>query len=580
MFRSITITGLGLDETLDLGVKQPTHIRRPSMEGKTRAARALMILLTGREPWVATPEPRNGEPVTVEAITRTMRLARTVQRDARGNLQHARTLEIDGVEVDVSSEKRWQAALNDIGPGYGDPDVIRLVCWPLTWRDLEAKDRDGRALRDALLGCLDTAAAMAKIVKASSVYRDGDPLTEKEAVAARRTANKNASTAEGRLREAESALERLQPVEAPDHDDLQRARALLERRSAWDAFEAYMDRYEAWEGWHKRRERLGERPSKPADGIIEEARQTAVKRTKDRDAAWQQVDGGQGLVREGQRMLDAAQRDLEAHVEPADSTTCPECGHEWLQGHDAEAWDAEHAKLEESVTKRQQTLEEAEGALEKARAASTVAEIQADNAAEALDDLQAQLAAYSEWGERLSMLGPEPQEPKPMVEQPAGVPPAPIDVAAARGLVEQAQRAEGAAGLRDADREKAQKALDAAREKAQAAADEASRLDQLVSVIREAPAQLLPYAIEALGDTGPAKVVGSGAGVTVHVNGHPWQEASQGELIHADLWLRAAIRRAYGVRWLPLIVDQAQDWSESWDGVQGPAYLLWTERSQ
>jgi len=580
MFRAITIQGLGLDETLALSVKQPTNISRRSMRGKTRLARGLMLLLTGREPWGSSPEPRNDKPITITANTRTMVLERTIKRDKRGNLQHRRKLEIDGAEVNVSSERKWQAALNDIGPSYGDPDVIRLVCWPLAWQRLEASDKDGRALRDALLGCLDTAAAMAKIVKASSVYKDGDPLDEKGATEARRLARKNAQTAEGRVREAEASAERLEPVQAPEEADVEKARAMMKRRADWDAFETYLSAYEAWVDWHERRERLGERPSPLADGVLEDARERADKARKARDEEWQQVDGGEGLVREARRMLETAERDLAAHVKPTDSTTCPECNHEWIQGFDEEAWDQAHAALAETKERRQATLDDATKALEAARGASTIAEIEHDNAAEALEDLQAQSAAYVAWAERLAMMGQEPQEPSPSVQQPQGVPPTPIDVAAAQGVIEQAQRAEGAGQLRDEDRQRAAKALDAARAKLKAAAAEADRLDKLVEVIREAPAQLLPYAVEALEDTGPAKVVASGAGVTVHINGHPWQEASQGELIHADLYLRAAIRRAYGVRWLPLIVEQAQDWSEDWGDVQAPAYMLWTERSQ
>ena len=585
MFRSLTITGLGLDESITLDVTSPTHIRRRSMQGKTRAARGLMLLLTGREPWGAYPEPRGGEAITIEATTRTMLLRRTIERDKRGNLKHSRELEVNEVSVDVSSEKKWQAALEGVGAGYGNPDTLRLVCWPLHWRDLEGSDKDGRALRDALLGCLDTSAALAKIVKASSVYREGDPLDEKGATAARRLANKNASTAEGRHREALEALQRLQAVEAPDDVLLTRARRTMDSRGAWDTFEAYMARYDAWVDWGERRQKLGDRPSKPAKASITGARKHSDKTEKARAEVWREVDGGEGLVREARQMLEVAERERAAQPKaPAITETCPTCEQPWDEAESTttaahDAWMDEQQRLAAQVDKRHTVLSEADAALEAARARSVIAEGDHDDAAQQLEDLMAQDSAYSGWGERLSMLGPEPQEPKPIVDQPAGVPPTPLDVAGARTTVEQAQKAEGAAGLREGDRERAQKAIEAAESKATTAADEAARLERLVEVIREAPAQLLPYAIEELGQLGPCQVVPRGAGVTVHVNGYPHQEASQGELIHADLHLRAAIRRAYGVRWLPLIVEQAQDWSEAWPDIPGPVYFLWTERA-
>jgi len=118
--------------------------------------------------------------------------------------------------------------------------------------------------------------------------------------------------------------------------------------------------------------------------------------------------------------------------------------------------------------------------------------------------------------------------------------------------------------------------VDDARARAAEKGAEVDRLEDLVVAIREAPAQLLPFAIERLGDCGPVRVVPAGAGCEVTVNGHPWQEASTGELIHADLMFRAAIRRAFSVRWLPIVVDRVQDWSGEWGDVPGPVVFLQT----
>jgi len=270
--------------------------------------------------------------------------------------------------------------------------------------------------------------------------------------------------------------------------------------------------------------------------------------------------------------VTAAESALETALAAPDS--CPTCGRKWPASME-EKRAAARAEAEEKVTACRTRLEEAEAALVTARSDLGDVGATAKVAREEYDRLSQAAAAYGEWVERASTLGPEPVGALE-VQQPAGVPPTELDLLGARNVLEAATRADGAARMREADRERQRHAVEEASVRASEAAGDADRLDRLVVAIREAPAQLLPYAVEALGDLGPVSLRAAGTGVEVLVRGHPWQEASAGELVHADLCLRAALRRAYGVRWLPIVVDQAQDWSGTWPDVPGPTVFLVT----
>ena len=51
---------------------------------------------------------------------------------------------------------------------------------------------------------------------------------------------------------------------------------------------------------------------------------------------------------------------------------------------------------------------------------------------------------------------------------------------------------------------------------------------------------------------------GDNPAVEVRIDGRPWWLASRGRQVVADVWLRAALRRALGRDW-PLFVDNVQD---------------------
>lgn len=580
MFTSLTVAGLGLDETLALSPSGRTDIARPSMGGKTRLGRALLLLLTGREPWGAAPEPRAGQRIVVEGRTRTMTLRREIWREEDGTLQQIRAFERDGKPLDVTAEKRWVDALSAIPGLTGSPDVIRLLCWPLTWQRLQVSDKDGRAFRDALLGFLDTDKAIAEIVQRSPEWGQDDPTTEKDAMRLRAAASKAASQAAGEATEARAAVARLQPVAAPDGSAVERARALLAVAEEWAGYDRELTAYEDVNQWHLRLEHLGIRPAALADEAISAARERRDTTRRAQADAAAATDGGRLLVRDLRaKLATLAERLADAGEQPAE--TCGACGQKLPGATRQKALDAwidrtgAIRRQQDDATRR---LTEAEAALDVAIVAETSAESEALAAAEDLETAEEQRRQETAWDASRAAMGPEPPWPK-VRSQPPGVPPKDDALAAARALVEQAVRAEGAAGLRGQDLEVVtQRAADlgARAERLQRGAE---RLDRLVNVIREAPAQLLHHAIAEIGDCGPVTLHPVGSGCEVRIDGHPWQEASQGQLLHADLHLRAALRRAYACRWLPLVVEQAQDWSEDWpEAMGGPLWLLWTRR--
>lgn len=130
----------------------------------------------------------------------------------------------------------------------------------------------------------------------------------------------------------------------------------------------------------------------------------------------------------------------------------------------------------------------------------------------------------------------------------------------------------------------AQRALAEAEGKVQAATAEAVRCQALVECWRRAPSEIARAQVAALGDMGPVtlrfppKESKDTPEIEVLVDGRSWRRASHGRIVLADLYLRAAIRRAAGLDALPIIVDGAQDWSGAWpmDAIPGPVWLLRT----
>ena len=191
--------------------------------------------------------------------------------------------------------------------------------------------------------------------------------------------------------------------------------------------------------------------------------------------------------------------------------------------------------------------------------------------------------AHDAWRLEAAELGREPSVPV-LAEAPvAPAQPRPSDgdVLAARSVLDEAQRAEGAAAQRKRDLKAAVATAESSARAAAVAEAEAGRMDALVAALRRAPTEIARRQAEALGDMGPVqfRFPEEGPAVEVLIAGRPWWQASTGERIHADLCIRAGWRRLLGMPWLPLFADEIQSWSGEWPDVAGPVIGIRTTKA-
>jgi hypothetical protein len=233
-------------------------------------------------------------------------------------------------------------------------------------------------------------------------------------------------------------------------------------------------------------------------------------------------------------------------------------------------------RVVEARTKAAETLQGATDALPAAKQAMDDAETAHKAARDHLQEVSAAVLARPDWTRAKSALGAEPLD-LPEILRPDCDSPTAEEVEAARAIVDADTAANSAATYADDVKERAERAVEVARAKLRNTNAAHERAEALVTAIRGAPAKLLPYAVQALGDLGPVAIQPDGDGCRVLIAGWPWREASAGQLIHADLHLRLALRRALGCPWLPVVVDNVQDWSGAWPEVAGPSIWLETK---
>ena len=128
-----------------------------------------------------------------------------------------------------------------------------------------------------------------------------------------------------------------------------------------------------------------------------------------------------------------------------------------------------------------------------------------------------------------------------------------------------------------ADLDTARRLLGDAEAALEQAEGEVARCEALVDVIRRAPSMALEASVAALGELGPVNVVlTEKGGAQVLVDGRPWHLASTGRQIVADVWFRAALRRALKAPWFPLVVDQRQSVGGQDCPTPAPCWVLTT----
>lgn len=476
---------------------------------------------------------------------------------------------------------------------------------------------------------------------AGHAYRDGDPLAEERAVEVRRRAHEERARARGRVEALDVLAAKLgaEEIAAPTEDALRAWREALASAAAWREHDlserthlAASERHQrdgaALEAWRARRAELSERPTSESTARTALAARLAELRD---DEAEQRAQAGSAaeVHRRGAHALEhaadatpaehasleryrsvvrqqvATRRAIDQQLEALEraGTTCPTCGrdgwasaNETARQHDlgiaaaAAAEKAERDLVREEATvtaaghARHETAvaadREAVSALRSARDRTAAAEARLEAARHELAAIGPDAGAA--WDQRLRALGPEPAiTPGP------GAPPVPpstprpsdSDRDQAQLALADAERRKGAAEQRVRDTAETASTLATAREGLADLEAECVRLEALVDAVRRAPSIAAAQQLSAFGDLGPVAIAFplTGEAIAITFDGRPWWLASTGRQIVCDAWLRAGLRRAVGLPWLPIWVDRVQDVvGQELPALEGPAVLLRT----
>lgn len=606
MIRNIVIRNLG--PHAETRVDLPDGPGPVVLEARSEAGKSTALL--DAPCFALWGEDRFGRPLPSDAIrdgesTAVVRLGLTsgalVHRELEigegGGRKHVRAFVGKNGERSYSTEKDWQA--NALGPLGRDRDLLRLIMVG-GWERLALGEGGGRPLRDALLRATARSAVDVREVVARLMREMNYELLERDTVdpaaveAKRKSARKAADAAAGardqaRLGREVAAARKVNPPTRKQIEDAQLALTMAaswarydEARAAYDEASRLVDGHaEAVAAWREAASALGEHPAAPrdlagarerarvAEAALAEATRADERATDKLERLLRAVDEAEVDVRQLEESLEAATIARDEPVEVSDQ--CPTCHrHGWdgareararglaaaveegllrLANRRAERDDAidelEVAKVERSVT---------EGALARAESEATIAR-------KAVADLERQDEALREWERRSAELGAEPTAsglpPKPAEPQL----PRPTDVKAAQAVLDEAKRCQGEERRIEADLAELDKAVDVAEREAVRTELEALRLDALVEAVRQAPSVALMQQLEALGDLGPVSFEPTEhGGLDVLIDGRHWERASDGKKdVVAGMWIRAAIRRAMKLEWLPIIVDQVQD---------------------
>ena len=600
MIRRLAILGLGPHQrtTLDLDPAGASEITGRSESGKTTAildgvAYALWgVDRSGNE--LTTAHLHQGaDQIEVEVTTAKGTVIRRALRwDSKGTRVNVR--EIGGQPR--KREDDFRAAL-----GSAARRDLRFVLVPMAWHALMSGAHEGAGLRDLLVRCvvpLDErgvpilAGIIRELVEAKGQpWRDGDPVHGPDAEDLRRQEKRRRDELTGSVRTHREtvalATAHTAQMEA-GLGDVEALQALVKRCRAWAAFsrahDDALDVARRVNAWIARDTEIGPEPT--GDLAALEAAQAAWARAKNnKDQRGRELGAaGADLKRESEALgraesadhehpardfadrVNAAQRALHAP-----GHQCPTCEQPWKRDHGGLLQELELAesarrtemeRLAAARIARIDALRDLVKAKAEAVAAATRADAEAAAAltlaAASMEEAKAATAAITGWKAARRVLGPRPADPVAAV-QPDGERPTSDEQEHAERDLEAAKRAETRLEQRRSDLEVGRRALDRAERALVDAEAEVARLEVLVEAIRRAPSEALRRGLDALGNLGPVRIVlREGGGAVVEVDGRPWDRASTGRQIVADVWLRAGLRRALKASWFPLVIDQAQ----------------------
>jgi hypothetical protein len=635
MFRSLTVSGLGPIDSLDIALDPAgvTTLAGPSECGKSTAAEGLLWLLTGQTwsaPTLDVERIRHGsKEVRVSATTSK---GTVIERSMTRSRRQTRRVGDAVVTTEAAFAGQLKAAAAVVSADGRAVPVARLVMAPMAWRDLLSSG-GGRALRDVIT---PTDAERVRALVDERLVAGGfpalagmEPIDPRDVEQARRVARSDLDRQQGALDAATQHVQRLErtPPHRPDEDDVDQAREVLAAMEAWRehdqatgawlrALQTHEHGFEALTDWEARRAevlqyleaaraRLQAHP--PASGRLAEldaqlaAEERAVRRARALLAeARPDVADQRRELADAQDALRANRANLGSVERSAadEAPTCPTCGaagYDWTpevtrwreavaaaEARVAAATDAlearqtaEQARLNEEVRRLDAVITEATAKAEALRVERDQL-AQADRA-RAVD--QAEEASALRELDRLDRQRPGKPPPAPEGERPAPpTTPQPTSaaVAEARATLADLDRAEGAIAHHARALAEARQRLQEAEVHLGDAQARAARAEALVEAVRAAPDAMFAEGVAAMGDLGDVTVRLVDGAVDVRVAGYPWHALSTGAQVRADAVFRAGLRRLLRVPWLPLVVDRVQDWTGPLD-VAGPAILLVTE---
>jgi len=594
MIARIVYAGLGPhvdSHELEMDPDGVTRVAGPSESGKSTLIDAACFALTGRD--------SRGRPLDLDAIHDDADRAMAEITTASGNRIYrsvtrsrstTRRFNDESLASDAALAEKLGAIAATITAGKREVLAAQLVMAPLSWVPLAESAHGGSELRDVLASLVeaDVEAILRQLMAdAGHELRDAHtaPLTAKQVETLRKLARDDARRLEGALTEARAAAAAITPPPPPpSEDDVAWARKLREVSEAWSEHDAAAARAAQSEAaiadWHARREALGDEPAPPDEAKLTAAREQFAAAKKKLSEAVVPPEPTEGeAVKKARRELEDAEKEL-ARLEAA-GPTCPTCQREWSEAAaaleaaseavtgcrealriaeeaDAERRAAEEKKREAVIAKRAKLAEQMAAAQE-----SAAADSDADRACKAFRS-------------GVLALGPCPARVDPP-EEPEFERPTPDEDNEAAAIMRAAIAASGAAQQHERSVEAARRRIEQAAEAAEEAQVSAAYHEALVEAVRRAPGEQLRGGLEALGDLGPVSLDVTDTGVRVLVDGRSYHLASRGRLVCADAWLRLALRRALGMEWLPIFVDDASAWTGDWPEADGPVVFLVTE---
>lgn len=636
MIRSMTIRGLGPHEEtkLDFDAMGANEVVGRSERGKTIIIDAVLFALFGQDrngkPLDVRAIRDESDEVEVEITLHSgTSIRRVLRRDKHGR-RGVTVREMNGVEH--GTEKAFLGEMRGLGAA---PKIVRQILVPMAWEKLVGGAGGGRPFRDLLATVLpkaDRAEIVAELMEdAGFEFKRGDPISQADAEQIRRRANRKRDEARGdvdRLKKLIAASE-ANPTDAPSQAEIDAAVAVDKLGAAWDEYESAVDtwtdaaeRYgyqcEDVAAWDERTRTLGARPDGDVDAIADAKR--VVERLKtERHSLTFNRGQQQHALKVAEKKLDEAKQtrgpsdgitaDINrAKREQSDAIValedvalvCPTCERDGWDGartaaeerlDRANQWhaDAEAAmfvEIDQLAERRLKAIEVAEAGVAEAEATLAKSEAEAAEIEKPLLDAERVLTGRTmagrsavEWEATRKAIGARPEQtPEPKKPAPPEMPnPTDDAVRKAAKTLDAVKESRGAARQRERDLGALRKTLADAAVHCGLMGEEAERLDALVDAVRAAPSVAARQQLGALGDLGPIELtLSDGGGVDVSVDGRPYHFASTGRIVVADAYLRAGIRRAARMSYLPLFVDQVQSVAGQPVPILPPTILLRT----